>query len=1133
MPSDLPYIRHPAIHGDRVAFVTDDDLWSLDLAGEHGPRAADATDATDATDTADGPTARRLTAGLGEPGTPAWSPCGRWLAYVSRDEQNPEVHVMPAEGGPARRLTWLGTDVRVRGWTTHEGKPQIVFVTTQGQPFFRNYHAFAVSPDGGSPRALGLGQVNHIAWSAAGRVAIGRNTDDPARWKRYRGGTAGTIWVDADGSGTFEKLALPGNLTTPMWIGERLHFIGDGEGTGNLYSCAADGTDIRRHTDHDGTYARQASSDGARIVYVAGGDLWLYDAATDATRRLPVATHAHRTQAARRFVPAAEHLEGFRLHPAGHSLALTLRGQLHTMPLWGGAPRRVLDETVAPRADDAALAASETAVEAPTAAGRLRLGQWLADGHTQVAVSDASGEERLLVVSAQGTRALPHDTGRVVSLVAAPTGSLVAWSNHRNEVWTCDARADTPAALVDRSGHGQSEDLAWSPDAAWLAYTHRVDDKHTGIRLHEIGTGTSTPVTRPEFVDTSPAFDPDGRYLYFISVRTFDPVYDRVQFDLGFPRGAKPYLIALQAGGRAPFEPEPRGPGGPGANKPGAGTAPPTSAGATPLRIDLDGIADRVAAFPVPEGTHARIAGARGGRVVWTQPPITGARGPLFKAPPPGKLERYDLGTGKLEVLLEQADDFTLAVDGQTLLVRTGTALQALRADRPAERQPEPEPPGAPASRQNGRIDLGRIALAVEPRREWRQMLREVWRLQRDNFWSAELSGVDWDSVWTRYEPLLTRIATRAELSDLVWEMQGELGTSHAYETGGDHRKPPALAPGHLACDTRWDDTAGGWVITAIAAGDPWDAAAASPMAAIGVEARVGDVITAVGGVPLTRERPPEALLVGRAGQKVTLTLARPGTTADPREVVVTALADDVPVYYRAWVEKNRTWVHAQSGGRVGYFHLPDMQAWGFSEFHRHFGSECERDALIVDVRYNRGGHVSQLLLEQLSRRRLAFIHSRWNDVSTWPDAAVAGPMVALCNEHAGSDGDIFSHNFKQMNLGPLVGTRTWGGVVGIWPRHKLVDGSETTQPEFAFWFADVGYAVENHGTDPDIVIDNAPQDAAAGRDRQLEVALQTALDLATRTPARRAPAAERPNLARTPLPPRGGWRDRTETTPR
>jgi tricorn protease len=1090
-PDRLGYLRHPTLHGERIAFVADDDLWSVSAAGG---------------------IARRLTAGLAEASTPSLSPDGRWLAYVGRDELHPEVHVMPAEGGQSRRLTWLGTDTHVRGWTP---AGEIVYVTTQGQPFFRNHQAFAVSPTGGSARALALGQVNHIAFGAGGRVAIGRNTDDPARWKRYRGGRAGAIWVDAAGSGSFRRLAaLAGNVTTPMWIGERLYFLGDGEGIGNLYSCRADGSDVRRHTDHDTFYARQAHSDGRRIVYACGARLWLFDPDDDASRELAIETPAHRTQAARRFLAAAEQLEWFRPHPAGHSLALVARGQLFAMPLWEGAPVR---------RDDAAPADAATA--ASGAAARLRRGQWLADGQTMVAASDASGEERLVVFAADGApRTLPWDTGHVSALVAAPVGNVVAFANHRNEVWVGDIASGALTA-VDTSGFGRSDDLAWSPDGAWLAYTFAADTRHVAIKLFERATQSKTWLTEPEFRDASPAFDPEGRYLYFISVRTFDPVYDNVLFDLSFPRGARPYLIALRAGGRPPFDPEPRGLGENGAAAAAAEAKKKAPAASEPLRIDLEGIARRVAAFPVPENRYGRIAGVAGAKVVWNVQNIVGAHGRGGHKEAAGKLERFDFATGRVDALAEKIDDFALAGDAITLICREGKNLRALAADRRPESKADPADADGPPSRRNGRIDLDRVRLAVEPRREWAQMLRELWRLQRDQFWSSELSGVDWNDVWRLYAPLVERLATRADLSDLVWEMQGELGTSHAYETGGDHRKPPAVALGQLACAARWNEARGGHEITAIARGDAWDPAADSPLHAIGVEAALGDLIVAVAGEALARERPPEALLVNRAGQKVQLTLARRDASGGEsrRDVVATALADAVPVYYREWVEKNRAWVHERSGGRVGYLHVPDMQAAGFAEFHRYFGTECERDALVVDVRYNRGGHVSQLLLEKVARKRIAFVHSRWMNVTTYPEDAVAGPVVTLTNEHAGSDGDIFSHNVKLMKIGPLVGTRTWGGVVGIWPRHKLVDGTETTQPEFAFWFADVGFGVENHGTDPDIEVDNAPQDAAAGRDRQLEVALETALAEADRGKPRRAPQAQPPVLARPTLPPRGG----------
>jgi len=1069
--SEAGYLRQPTISGGAIVFVCDDDLWRVDAAGG---------------------VARRLTAGLGEPSTPALSPDGRWLAYVARDEQHPEVYLMAAEGGPARRMTWLGPDVMVRGFTP-DGR--ILFVTTYGQPFFRNYRAFALATEGGLPELLPLGQVNHLSFGPGGARVIGRNTSDPARWKRYRGGTAGHLWADARGSGEFVRLSrLAGNITSPMWIGERIFYLSDAEGVGNLYSCRPDGSDVRRHSDHDDFYARHASTDGRRIVYQCGARLWLFDPAQNATREVKVDVPGHRTQAARKFVAAADFIDGIQVHPAGHSIAIEARGRLFSFALWEGAVHQ----------------------HGSPAGARNRFGQWLADGRTLVAVSDASGEERVELIES-GTpaqaRSLSWDVGRVIAMRAAPRGSLVAIANHRNEVWIGDAQSGE-FTRIDRSDSGRTEDLAWSPDGAWLAYSFWTTPRHCAIKLCEIKTRQATLVTQPEFRDWSPAFDPDGKYLYFISARTFDPVYDNVQFELSFPRAARPYLIALRADASPPFEPEPRG-------MKRVDPERPENNEAAAVKIDLPGIARRVAAFPVAEGRYGQIAGARG-RALWTSLPIPGAHGRGGHKETPGRLESFDFNTLRTETIAERADSFEIAGDAATLILREGKRVRALDATKDRDHNGKSQATSDNEfSRSSGWVDLNRVRLSIEPRAEWRQMLREVWRLQRDQFWVEDMSGVDWNAVYQRYAPLLDRVSTRAELSDLIWELQGELGTSHAYESGGDHRRPPHIALGQLGADLRAAPD-GGWEIVDIARGDPWESGADSPLNAVGVLAKPGERIVAVNGQPTTRELPPQALLVNQAGMKAELTLEAPGAGAGGRRnVLVTLLADEVPARYRAWVERNRAWVHDRSNGKVGYLHLPDMQSAGFAEFHRYFALECDRDALVVDLRYNRGGHVSQLLLEKVARRRIGYDLQRWGQPQPYPSESPAGPVVALTNEHAGSDGDIFSHCFKLMKIGPLVGKRTWGGVIGIWPRHKLVDGTETTQPEFSFWFQDVAWAVENYGTDPEIDVDNAPQDAATGRDRQLETALDVAVEKAAAAPPR--PRFDgKPQLARKPLPPRG-----------
>jgi tricorn protease len=405
-------------------------------------------------------------------------------------------------------------------------------------------------------------------------------------------------------------------------------------------------------------------------------------------------------------------------------------------------------------------------------------------------------------------------------------------------------------------------------------------------------------------------------------------------------------------------------------------------------------------------------------------------------------------------------------------------------------------------------------------------MYREAWRFQRDHFWVPDMSGVDWERVRERYAPLVERVASRIEFSDLMWEMLGELGTSHAYEIGGDITPPPPYPIGHLGCDLTFLPRSGRWRIEHIVGGDSWDPARDSPLNAPGVNVQPGDTILAVGGQPVGADTPPHALLVHQANLDVELTVGdRRGR--NPRTVVVRTLRDETPARYREWVEQNRAYVHERTRGRVGYVHVPNMGPLGYSEFHRYYLAEVDRGALIVDVRFNGGGHVSQLIIEKLARERVGYAATRWGEPGPYPSDSPAGPLVCLTNERAGSDGDIFTHVFKLKGLGPVIGKRTWGGVIGITLRHVLVDNGITTQPEFSFWFRDVGWGVENYGTDPDHDIDIRPQDHAAGEDPQME----KALELVQR--ALRTHRPLRPDLRRRPkrtlpkLPPRGGRRRR------
>jgi tricorn protease len=1044
---------------------------------------------------------------------PALSPDGRFVAFTSREEHHPEVYCMPAAGGPAARLTFLGATATVRGWTP-DGR--ILFTSEAGQPFHHMIHAYAVAPEGGPVERLPYGPAREVAFGRGKNgmtpVVLGRNTADPARWKRYRGGTAGDLWIDRRGNGSFRRLLrLPGNPASPMWIGDRIWFLSDHEGIGNLYSTRPDGTDLRRHTDHDEYYARFAKTDGAGIVYQHAAELWLHDTATDEGHRVDVDLRSPRVQRSRKFVAADRYLGDFALHPAGHSIALETRGKLFTMPLWEEAVRQH------GRLDGV----------------RYRLAAWVGDGSSMVVVSDEGGEDGIEVHKpgeARGRRLEPLDLGCITDLATPPEGPLVAVANHRHELHLVDIDAST-SRLLDRSEHGALDGVVWSPDGRWLAYSFATTARTRSIKLCEVDSGATHLVTKPEFRDVHPSWDPDGKFLYFLSYRVFDPVYDSLYFDLGFPRAIRPYLVTLTADEPSPFVPKPRGMGA-AAPKPPA-PAPETTkkkdkerdekedekpAGPPPLRIDLEGIGQRVVAVPVPEGRYSQVVGIKG-KILLTSWPIQGSLGrdSFSGGPGPrGTLEAYDLAEQRHDVLTGGISAFEVSRDGQTLAYRSGRRLRVVKA---GEKPPDSEDG---ANRRSGWLDLDRVRVSIDPGSEWMQMFKEAWRLQRDHFWAADMSGVDWWLVLDRYLPLIGKVASRLEFSDLMWEMQGELGTSHAYELGGDYRPAPAYLIAHLGADLAYDDSASTWRFTHVVDGDPWDPEAGSPLRAPGVRIAAGDRLLAVNGRPVDAVTTPASLLVNQSGLAVELAVAGPDG-AGRRTVVVPTLRDDRPARYREWVSANRARVQEATKGRVGYVHLPDMGARGYAEFHRSYLSEVEREALVVDVRFNGGGHVSQLVLEKLARRRIGYDVSRWGEPEPYPADSPAGPLVAITNEHAGSDGDIFTHCFKLLGLGPVVGKRTWGGVIGISPRHALVDGSLTTQPEYAFWFSDVGWSVENYGADPDVEVDIRPQDHVAGADPQLDKAVALALSALKGHRPLSADLARRPSLELPTLPPRPG----------
>ena len=1135
------YLRFPHITNDLVVFVAADDVWLAPLAGGR---------------------AWRFTTDEAQAATPRLAPDGTHVAWVSAKDGSPEIYVASLTDGTSTRLTYWGTSwARVSGWTP---AGEVLAVSAANQPFFHYVQArvlaTALPGSPGAERTLPFGPVSDLSLGTSGdgaggdgAAADGRGADtvglltgkfggfndDPANWKRYRGGTAGRLWVgpatpvvsDAPGAaartpGPFRRVLadLPTQFASPMIVSGRLAFIGDHEGTGNVYSCALDGSDLRRHTDHEGWYARQASTDGQRIVYARGGELWLLDDLQAAgPARLDITLGAPVRGRAPRLVTADDHVGSLSVNHGGRASSIEVRGTVHWLTHRDGPARAV---SVVPGA-------------------RARFPQALGTDGQVVWATDADGSDALEIGS--GDPARPADpavaprriavgqVGRITGLAAAPDGGAVAVAAQDGRLRVVDVESGE-VREISASDNGSVTGLAWSPDSAWLAWSQPTEhplginlSQLRRLRLARIADGQVFDATDGRFTDTEPVFTLDGKYLAFLSTRSFDPVYDAHVFDLSFPYGARPYLLPLEGTAPSPFAPElggrpigepadqragapaagdePAGPGDDAADAAAGGDGPHVP----PVPVDTTRMADRIVTLPVPEARYSGLRAVKRG-LAWLREPVTGNLGiggpqPTDHAPRP-VLERFDFAKRELCELAAEVDWFEASGDGTRLVTSDHGKLTAIPADREAD-DDNPD--------DKIEIDRSRARFLLDPPAMWRQAYAEAGRIVRHDFWVPDMADVDWDAVLDEYGPLLDRITTGSEFVDVLWEIFGELGTSHAFARAPDG-VTPAAGLGLLGADIERSGDA--WRLTRVLRGDTSDPRARAPLAAPGAGIAVGDVLLAVDGRPVGPDG-PGPLLTGAAGKPVELTVA-PADGSGPRSVPVVPLRSDTRLRYLDWVSAKRAQVRELSGGRIGYLHVPDMMSEGWADFHRDLRTEMLRDALIVDVRGNTGGHTSELVVEKLARRVIGWTMPGGRIPATYPEDAPRGPVVAIADECAGSDGDIVTAAVRVLGLGPVVGARTWGGVIGFDNEHELIDGTQITVPRLATWFEGSGWGLENYGVDPDVEVIISPDDWAAERDTQLETAVRLALETLEQRPAVRPPDARtRPSRRRPPLPPR------------
>lgn len=1049
------FFRYPALFKNFIAFVSQDDLWLFDQTHK---------------------VCRRLTQGIGSVSHPYFSPDGRHLAFSCSQEGALEVYVMPAQGGELTRLTHHGEQAIVCGWS---GLDNIIYASSH-QSGFRQNSLYQVSLLGGMSTVIEVGSANYISFGTTSDcMVIQRHGYGYPSWKRYQGGLAAEMWIKDGPNKVFQPFApRKHNTLQPIWHRDRVYYLSDFQGHGNIYSNKIDGSDPQRHTHHEGFYVRHMSIHDDTIVYACGGDLWVCSTKNASKpHKLAIELHSFSPQSSRKFVSDGYRLESAELNNDGSQIALTNRGRLFVMPTWAGGSINL----------------------GKTSGVRYRSLCWL---HSKkLAVICDQGKEEVLCVFQTHSNASPKiwaelDIGRVLSMQASPIEDVILIANHRHELLLCDLTNGT-LQTIDHSKHANFSGFDFSPDGKWLVYSKACSHDTAQIILFKIDGAQKTSITTGQYADYSPQFDPAGKYIYFLSQRALSPKMDELCFRYSFHNTSIAYACCLQDQTTDPFLPTIVQPSSvedssdgktpenqEAENSPEAKDTSVKKDSIKPVQIDLDAIEQRICQVPIDAGRYTKILTLTDKILFITAGWHDDESDDLDHK---GQIMMYDMREHKTEHIYDGISDASLSKDRTWALYYHNHKLRALRAGTKTE-------PKDDSYRKGGWINLRRACLRVTPPQEWLFMFTESWRLQQDFFWDKDMGQVDWQAVYQNYLPLAKKVSTRAELSDVIAEMQGELGSSHAYVWGGDAPETTFFPQGHLGADFIYDKNSKHWHISHIYNAEVGTPAYQSPLCAPGLNLNIGDQILAVNGEKVSAHVSPESLLIHRANCHITLTVMCKSTNKK-RDVTVKTRSSMKPLHYRNWVEKNRRYVSEKTQGKIGYIHIPDMSKRGFSEFTRSYLQCFDCDGLIVDVRFNGGGNVSSLILQHLALKRFGLDSVRWLGSNlSYPIASPKGNMVALCNEQAGSDGDMFSHAFKAMGLGPLLGKRTWGGVIGINVRNSLLDGGMTSQPEYAVWFSGVGYGIENHGVDPDEVIEITPEQAAKDHDIQLDRAISVAL---------------------------------------
>ncbi len=1035
-------LRFPDLYDNTVVFTYAGDLWLANT---------------------DGTNVRRLTSHPGQELFARFSPDGQQVAFTGQYDGSDQVYVVPVTGGEPTRLTWYpsegplparwGYDHQVYGWTP-DGEA-VLFRSYREGFGLTDSRLYTVKVSGGLPDVLPMAVSGAGVLSPdGGRLLFSPLFRDFRTWKRYQGGWAQDLFVfELDGSGSRNITNHIRTDRDPMWMEDGIFFVSDRDDYLNIYAYDLESEQTRQLTQHEGVDVRWASDDGAhRIIYELDGALHILDVRNGDDRKLAFSVPADTGFELGEQVKVAEHLESFDVSPNGERVLVAARGEVFSVPVEHGVPRNLTN----------------------SAGAHEREVAWSAKGDRVAWISDASGEEEIYVGDHLGqteaARVTSDSATRLYSPVFSPDGSSIAYGDAEARIFVVDSDGRNKRQVADDAGY-PVHDFSWSPDSRWLTYSMENPNGYRSIHIWDGESGRSQRVTDDMFSAYNPTFAPGGGQLYFLSDRMFAPQIDLLEWNYANNRSTGVYALMLTADAENPFAPR---------NLEGLPEDKDKDKGdkdkpdAVKVNIEFDGLGGRVARAPIDFDNFGDLS-ATGKHLLFVASPA------FFygrEIEPGQELRAYSLEDREVFTIAKKVQGYVLAESANQVVVAQQNALNRFDIQE--------------GEQEARKADLDSLTARRVRSVEYAQIFDEVWRRYRDHFYVENMHGYDWAALRDRYRPLLEHVAHRADLNYLIGEMIAELNVGHAYIAGGDITSTERSNDALLGATFELDSSAGLYRIGTIYAGQNEEDKYRSPLTEPGIAAKIGDYVLAINGRALTSDINPYSLLKGQGGRLLELTLADDARGRKRRTVLVNPIASENDLLYLGWVESKRDYVTRQTDGKIGYLHIPDMGSSGIYEFTKWFYGQVRKQGMIIDVRGNGGGNVSQMVINRLARSLVFMGYDRGIDnLDTYPNVVFTGPLVTLLNEDSASDGDIFPGAFKALELGPLIGKRSWGGIIGITNLGPLMDGGTVFVPQFATASASGEWVIEGVGVSPDIEVDNPPEAVLRGEDAQLDRAIR------------------------------------------